>query len=69
MRLVGYVALTGAEEKCIQDFREKKGNVRFGRPILRWEDNNKLDPREIGWGGKDSINLAQDRNQQGPLVN
>jgi hypothetical protein len=29
----------------------------------RWEDNMKMVLREIGWGGMDWIDLAQDRNQ------
>jgi hypothetical protein len=28
-----------------------------------WEDNIKIDLREIGWGGMDWIDLAQDRDQ------
>jgi hypothetical protein len=34
----------------------------LGRPRRRWVDNIKMDLREIGWGGMDSINLAQDRD-------
>jgi hypothetical protein len=34
-----------------------------------WEDNVKIDLREIGWGGMDWINLAQDRDQWRTLVN
>jgi hypothetical protein len=40
-----------------------------GRPRARWEDNNKLDLREIGWGSKDWISLVQQRNQWKALVN
>jgi hypothetical protein len=29
----------------------------------RWEDNIKMDLREIGWDGIDWIDLAQDREQ------
>jgi hypothetical protein len=32
-------------------------------------DNSKIDLREIGWGGMDWIDLAQDRNQWRVLVN
>jgi hypothetical protein len=32
-------------------------------------DNIKLDFREIGWGGMDWIDLAQDRDQLKALVN
>jgi hypothetical protein len=28
-------------------------------PRYRWEDNSKMDLREIGWGGMDWIRLAQ----------
>jgi hypothetical protein len=35
----------------------------------RWEDNIKMDLREIGWGGMDWIDLAQDRDQWRALVN
>jgi hypothetical protein len=41
----------------------------LGRPRRRWDDNIKLDLREIGWGFMDSIDLAQDRDQWETLVN
>jgi hypothetical protein len=34
-----------------------------------WEDNIRMDLREIGWGGMDWILLAQDRDQWRALVN
>jgi hypothetical protein len=34
-----------------------------------WEDNIKTDLREIGWGGLDRTDLAQDRDQWRALVN
>jgi hypothetical protein len=34
-----------------------------------WVDNNKMDLREIVLGGMDWIDLAQDRDQWGALVN
>jgi hypothetical protein len=39
-----------------------KGKTQLGRPTYRWEDSIIMDRREIGWGGMDWINLAQDRN-------
>jgi hypothetical protein len=36
---------------------------------LTWLDNIKRDLREIGWGGTDWINLAQDWGQWWPIVN
>jgi hypothetical protein len=41
----------------------------LGKPTRRWEDNIRMDLREIGLGGMDSIDLAQDRNQWKALVN
>jgi hypothetical protein len=41
----------------------------LGRPRRRWEDNIRMDLREIGWGGMDWIDLAQDRDQWRALVN
>jgi hypothetical protein len=30
----------------------------LGRPRHRWVNNNKMDLREIGWGGMDWVDLA-----------
>ena len=38
-----------------------EGKRSFGRPMHRWEDNIKMDLREVGCGGMDWIELAQDR--------
>jgi hypothetical protein len=40
----------------------------LGRPRRRWEDNIKMDLREVGWEGMDWINLAQDRDRWRALV-
>jgi hypothetical protein len=40
-----------------------EGKRPLGRPRHRWEDNIKMDLREVGSGGKDWIDLAQDRDQ------
>jgi hypothetical protein len=39
------------------------GKRPLGRSRRRWEDNIKMDLREIEWGGMDWIDLAQDRDQ------
>jgi hypothetical protein len=39
------------------------------RPRRRWEDNNKVDLKEVGGGGMDWIELAQDRDRWRALVN
>jgi hypothetical protein len=41
----------------------------LARPRRRWEDNIRINLREIGWDGMDSIDLAQDRDQWRALVN
>jgi hypothetical protein len=41
----------------------------LGRPRYRWEDNIRMDLREIGWCGMDWIDLAQDKDQWRTLVN
>ncbi|KAJ4427647.1 hypothetical protein ANN_25295 [Periplaneta americana] len=40
-----------------------EGKRPLGRPRRRWEDNIKMDLREVGYDGRDWINLAQDRDQ------
>ncbi|KAJ4441302.1 hypothetical protein ANN_11156 [Periplaneta americana] len=37
----------------------------LGRPRRRWEDNIKMDLREVGYDDTDWINLAQDRDHGG----
>jgi hypothetical protein len=46
-----------------------EGKRPLGRPRRRWVDNIKMDLSEIGWDGRDGINLAQDRDQWSALVN
>jgi hypothetical protein len=46
-----------------------EGQRPLGRPRHRWEDNIKMYLIEIGWGGMDWIDLAQDRDQWKAFVN
>jgi hypothetical protein len=39
------------------------GKRPLGGPRCKWEDNIKMDFRDIRWGGMDRIYLAQDRDQ------
>ena len=41
----------------------------LGRPRRRWEDNIKMDLKEVGWGGLDWIDLTQDRDRCLAVVN
>jgi hypothetical protein len=40
-----------------------EGRRPLGRPRRRWEDGIRMDLREIGLGGVEWIQLAQDRDQ------
>ena len=43
--------------------------IPLGRPWRRWEDNIKIDLQEVGCGGVNWIELAQDRDRWRALVN
>jgi hypothetical protein len=45
-----------------------KGRKPLGRPRCRWEDNIKMDLREVGCGCVDWMELAQDRDRWRALV-
>ena len=45
-----------------------EGNRPLGRPRRRWEDNIKMDLQEVGCGGMDWIELAQNRDRWRALV-
>ena len=44
-----------------------EGKRPLGKPRRRWEDNIKMDLQEVGYGGMDWIDLAQDRTGGGHL--
>jgi hypothetical protein len=46
-----------------------EGKKPLRRPRRRWEDNIRMDVREIGRGGMDWIDLAEDRDRWRALVN
>jgi len=45
-----------------------EGKRPLGRPRIRWEDNIKMDLQEVGCGGMDWTELAQDRDRWRALV-
>jgi hypothetical protein len=46
-----------------------EGKIPLGRPRCRWEDYNNMDLTDIGRGGMDWIELAQDRDSWRALLN
>jgi hypothetical protein len=46
-----------------------EGKRTFGRARLRWENNIKMDLQEVGCGGTDWIEVAQDRDRWRALMN
>jgi hypothetical protein len=46
-----------------------EGKGPLGIPRRRWEDNIMMDLREVGCGGVDWIELAQDKDRWWALVN
>jgi hypothetical protein len=64
MRWAGHVAYMGEGRGVYRVLIGRpKGKRPLGRPRCRWEDNIKLDLREIGVDGANWIGLAQDRVQ------
>jgi len=49
--------------------RKPEGKRQLVKPRNRWEDNIKIDLQEVGCGGMDWIELAQDRDRWRALVN
>ena len=49
--------------------RKLEGKRPLGTPRRRWEDNIKVDLQEVGCGGLEHIDLAQDRERMQALVN
>jgi hypothetical protein len=49
--------------------RKIEGKRPLRRPRYRWEDNIKMDLQEVGYGGVDWIELAQNGNRWRTLLN
>ena len=57
-----YVGFTLSQ--ATKSLRDSRGiALPLGRPRRRWEDNIKMDLREVGGGGGDWMELAQDRDR------
>jgi hypothetical protein len=69
-RWAGHVARMGETRNAYRILvGQPEGKRLLGRPRRRWVDNIKIDLGEIGWDGRDWIELAQDRDQWRALVN
>jgi len=69
MRWVGHIACMGERRGIYRVLVGKpEGKRQLGRPKIRWKDNIKMDLQEVGYGGTDWIELAQDRNRWQTLV-
>jgi hypothetical protein len=64
MRWAEHVARVG-ERRCVFKVlvRKPEGKRPLGRLRRRWENNIKMDLQEVGYGGMDWIDLAQDMGQ------
>jgi hypothetical protein len=70
MRWAGHVAHMGEGRGVYRVLVVRpEGKRPLGRPKRRWEDNIKMDLREIGIDGANWIRLAQDRVQWWAFVN
>ncbi|KAJ4441071.1 hypothetical protein ANN_10921 [Periplaneta americana] len=64
LRWAGHVARMGESRNAYRVLVGRpEGKRPFGRPRRRWEDNIKMDLREVGYDDRDWINLPQDRDQ------
>ncbi|KAJ4449782.1 hypothetical protein ANN_01186 [Periplaneta americana] len=63
LRWAGHVARMGESRNAYRVLVGRpEGKRPLGRPRRRWEDNIKMDLREVGYDDRDWINLAQDRD-------
>jgi hypothetical protein len=66
----GACSTYGGREAVYRDLMGKpEGKRPLGKPRRRWEDNIKMDLQEVGCGGMDWIELAQDRDRWRAFIN
>jgi len=70
MRWEGHVERMGEKRNAYKIFVGKpEGKRSRGRSWRRWEDNIRIDLREIEWEDVDWMHLSQDRDQRQAVVN
>jgi hypothetical protein len=68
LRWAGHVARMGERRSAYRALVGKPVGRRLERPRRRWEDNIKMDLREVGCGSADWFDLAQDRDRWRAVV-
>ena len=64
LRWAGHVARTEEfRNECKVLVGRPEGKRSLGRPRRRWEDNIKMDLKEVGCDARDWMDLVQDRGQ------
>ncbi|KAJ4439190.1 hypothetical protein ANN_07307 [Periplaneta americana] len=64
LRWAGHVARMGESRNAYRVLVGRpEGKRSLGRPRRRWEDNIKMDLREVGYDDREWINLAKDRDR------
>jgi hypothetical protein len=69
MEWAGHVASLRTMRNAHIFVGKPEGKRPFGRPRRRWQDNNRLDLREIEWEDVVWMYLVQDRDQWWAVVN
>jgi hypothetical protein len=70
MRWAGHIARMRKKGGVYRDLVGKpEGKRPLERPRSKWEDNIRMDLQEVGYGGMEWIELAQDRDRWCVLVN
>jgi len=63
-----YCMCGGGERRIGVLVGKPEGKSRLGRTRRRWQDNVQMDLQKVGCGGRDWIELAQDRDRWRALV-
>ena len=70
MRWLEHVAHIGQRKGiCRVLVGKPEGKSPLGKPRHRWEDNFKVDLKEIGWKGVGWIDLTRDRDRWRAIIN
>jgi hypothetical protein len=65
----GTCSAYGEPERLVQSWENLRERDHWGEPRRRWENNNNMGLQEVGFGGIDCIQLAQDRDRWRAFAN